>query len=75
MLRLWEDLLRLWPMLSSALASIIITAECPMVSSVCPSPLISPMTLSVSRTVLVFPDLTRRFVVLVLVVVVRLAWG
>ena len=63
-------------MLSSTLASIITAAKGPMVNSVCPSPLITPMTLSVSRAVLVFPGLTRRFMVLVvLVVVVRLAMG
>ena len=65
-------------MLSSTLASIITAAAGPMVNSVCPSPLITPMTLSVSRAVLVFPGLTRRFMVLVLVmlvVVVRLAMG
>ena len=62
--------------LSSTLASVISVAKGPMVNSVCPSPLITPMSLSVSRAVLVFPDLSRRFMVLVVTVVgVRLAWG
>ena len=58
------------------LASTISVAQGPMMNSVCPFSLITTMSLSVSRAVLVFPVLSRRHrVLVVIVVVVRPAEG
>ena len=56
------------------LASTISVAQGPMMNSVCPFSLITTMSMSVSRAVLVFPVFTRRLMVIV-VVVVRPAEG